>query len=52
MLIKKLQFLQAKVITEFEAHWQMLMTYLIPLGQSLLKKKKKKTGNLSRSYKC
>ena len=25
MLIKKLQFLQAKVITEFEAHWQMLI---------------------------
>ena len=36
MLIKKLRFLQAKVITEFEIHWQMLMTYLIPLGQSLL----------------
>ena len=40
MLIKKLQFLQAKVITEFEAHWQMLMTYLIPLGQSLPQNKK------------
>ena len=27
MLIKKLQFLQAKVITEFEAHWQMLRAF-------------------------
>ena len=49
MLIKNLWFLQAEVITKFEVHLQMLMTYLIPLGQSLLKKKKK-SGNIYRCF--